>query len=286
MSVFVKSLALINQKKFQDPIQWHDTPWVSHEKPGWFAFAPPFQEPIERPARFGILSSRDQTEDSLFLSYPPSRPEPRPRSTHPIRRSIAKANSGERSPLSLTAYKNNWLDKELFFAMNKLSIAGMVAGLMFLGALFFISGFLLALNLYILPSHQIPSQIMGAPAPHRASPNALSAAHKPTPPYSPATAPQQYANVNGVAMVNPPHMPTARPAQPQPQPQIQSQNQGIYQQQQPAYQPQVSAPQPYSDPQYYAPQPNAPAPNQGYYGAPAQYAPPAYGPNYQQAPRP
>ena len=164
--------------------------------------------------------------------------------------------------------------------MNKLSIAGMVAGLMFLGALFFISGFLLALNLYILPSHQIPSQIMGAPAPHRASPNALSASHKPTPPYSPATAPQQYASVNGVTMVNPPHMPTARPVQPQNQ--GQSQNQGVYQQQQPVYQPQVSAPQPYPDPQYYAPQPNAPAPNQGYYGAPAQYALPAYGPNYQQ----
>ena len=172
--------------------------------------------------------------------------------------------------------------------MNKLSIVGMVAGLMFLGALFFISGFLLALNLYVLPNHQVPVAAIAEVNPHhRASPNALSAAHRPTakaPP--PATVPHQYANVGGVTMMTPPHKPTQMPAQQQAQPMMQ-QGQGQPQapyQQQPVYQSQPSAaPAPYPDARY-AQQQQPPPVNNSYAPAP-QYAP-AYAPTYQPAPNP
>ena len=183
------------------------------------------------------------------------------------------------SRLLFASYKNNWLDKELFFAMNKLSIVGMVAGLMFLGTLFFISGFLLALNLYVLPNHQLPTLAVAAVTPHRASPNALAATHKPTP-ARPATVPHQYSNVGGVVMTNPPHKPTQTPVQQyqssygqQPQPQVSYQPQPV--------QPQPVAPTPHPDARYVQQQPTVPVNN--FYAADPQYAP-AYAPPYQPAP--
>ncbi len=293
-SVFVKSLTVISQKRFKDPSQWQDTPWVDHERPSWFTFAPPLKESRNNPASFGFLSSNDMSDEGVFLSQPPIRANQYPQRRPPTQRPVPKSHVRPKTLplLSLVSYKNNWLDKELFFAMNKLSIVGMVAGLMFLGALFFISGFLLALNLYVLPNHQTPVAAIADVNPHRASPNALSAAHRPTakaPP--PATVPQQYANVGGVTMMPPPHKPTQAPVQQQPQPMMRQvqpppqqapyQQQPVYQQQQPVYQSQPSAaPAPYPDARY-AQQPVAPANNS--YAQP-QYAP-AYAPTYQQAPQ-
>lgn len=57
-----------------------------------------------------------------------------------------------RAPQKQSSIKNSWshrwIYQELYFSMNKLSLLGMIIGLMFLGALFFTSGFLMAVNLY------------------------------------------------------------------------------------------------------------------------------------------
>lgn len=82
--------------------------------------------------------------------------------------------------------KKNWTTEELHFSMNKISMAGLIFGLMFLGSLFFLIGFLVAVNLYdhkpnpvcIPPKMYMPTQgavisgqtgttvPMGAPMPH------------------------------------------------------------------------------------------------------------------------
>ncbi|MDP2193139.1 MAG: hypothetical protein Q8K36_01235, partial [Alphaproteobacteria bacterium] len=42
----------------------------------------------------------------------------------------------------------DWTNEELNFSMNKISMAGLIFGLMFLGSIFFLIGFLVAVNLY------------------------------------------------------------------------------------------------------------------------------------------
>lgn len=42
----------------------------------------------------------------------------------------------------------NWTKEELNFSMNKISMSGLIFGLMFLGSIFFLIGFLVAVNLY------------------------------------------------------------------------------------------------------------------------------------------
>jgi hypothetical protein len=48
----------------------------------------------------------------------------------------------------LANFYQSWMKEELNFAMNKISVAGLFFGLMFLGSLFFLIGFLVAVNLY------------------------------------------------------------------------------------------------------------------------------------------
>ncbi|CAO5681768.1 MAG: hypothetical protein HEEMFOPI_00608 [Holosporales bacterium] len=45
-------------------------------------------------------------------------------------------------------FYKNWIREELYFSMNKISLAGLFFGLMFLGSIFFMIGFLVAVNLY------------------------------------------------------------------------------------------------------------------------------------------
>ncbi|MBP9753015.1 MAG: hypothetical protein KBD31_04325 [Proteobacteria bacterium] len=45
-------------------------------------------------------------------------------------------------------FYKNWIKEELYFSMNKISLAGLFFGLMFLGSVFFMIGFLVAVNLY------------------------------------------------------------------------------------------------------------------------------------------
>jgi hypothetical protein len=46
------------------------------------------------------------------------------------------------------AWYKTWIKEELNFSMNKISMAGLLFGLMFLGSVFFLIGFLVAVNLY------------------------------------------------------------------------------------------------------------------------------------------
>ncbi|WP_032113700.1 hypothetical protein [Candidatus Paracaedibacter symbiosus] len=57
------------------------------------------------------------------------------------RQQLGKAGSSRRSRIALTY---NWLLEELSFSMNKISLAGLIFGLMVLGSLFFVIGFLAA----------------------------------------------------------------------------------------------------------------------------------------------
>ncbi|CAO5677182.1 MAG: hypothetical protein HEEMFOPI_00707 [Holosporales bacterium] len=45
-------------------------------------------------------------------------------------------------------WHETWIKQELNFSMNKISVAGLLFGLMFLGSVFFLIGFLVAFNLY------------------------------------------------------------------------------------------------------------------------------------------
>lgn len=53
----------------------------------------------------------------------------------------------------------NWIEKELNFSMSKLSFLVLIIGLFFLSSLLFITGFLMAVNVYNIGAPQIPSQL-------------------------------------------------------------------------------------------------------------------------------
>lgn len=278
----------VRQKSNHDQTQWQESPWTTQEKPAWFTFSPPSTKTYEKKNALSFIFPLPQKQIRREIR-PQSKPE-RLRNTA----SRAAAASQRRPSFYKWAsyYKYHWINKEFLFAMNKLSIVSMVVGLMFLGALFFISGFLLAVNLYILPSPTIPNlKIASAENPtHRASANAFEGTHRPTPPLMPpTTVPQQYATVGGVSMMPPSHKPTQSIA---PAP--------VYSQPQPVYNSYNSV-NPNSYPPQSAPGMNYPAPNyptsnyaqpSASYGQAAptgttspQYppSPPAYVPSYPNA---
>lgn len=60
----------------------------------------------------------------------------------------------------------NWIEKELYFSMNKLSFLVLVIGLFFLSSLLFITGFLVAVNIYDIGTPKIlPMTNMNIPTP-------------------------------------------------------------------------------------------------------------------------
>lgn len=67
----------------------------------------------------------------------------------------------------------SWLEEEVPFSMNKISIFGLIFGLMFMGALFFLTGFLAAVSMLGLSSHKDNApELMAQHSPHTPSPNA------------------------------------------------------------------------------------------------------------------
>lgn len=184
--------------------EWVDKPWSTQEKPTWFHLGP--------------IASKNEKKNVLSFIFDSSR---KPyHSNH--EQTVQKKNKNSYQPSIKTAYRPqqrissykgikyyqyHWIEKEVFFAMNKMSIAGMVIGLMFLGALFFISGFLLAINLYSSSYHPFPEVKASVQTPlHRASNNVYVSTHRPAPP--PATVPNQYATVGGVSMAPASHKPS------------------------------------------------------------------------------
>ncbi len=123
-----------------------------------------------------------------------------------------KSTSYTRDQSFLALCKRLWIDEELFFSMSKLSLLGMVIGLMFLGALFFLSGFLMAVNLYGIGAPKTEAHLA-------AQGQSFNPQHMPTPGYTQghaqthnpagfqanrdinASVHPHYASVGGVAMM-------------------------------------------------------------------------------------
>ncbi len=209
----------VRQKPIYDRTQWQESPWTTQEKPDWFTFAPLSTKKYEKKNVLSFIFPLHQKP--IRREVPSQQKLERLRKT--TSRSVSLSQRRTPSYKWVAYYKYHWIDKEFLFAMNKLSIVSMIVGLMFLGALFFISGFLLAINLYISPPHIPDLKIAGAENPtHRASANAFESTHRPTPPPAPATVPQQYVTVGGVSMMPPSHKPRQAmvepPAYSQPQP--------------------------------------------------------------------
>ncbi len=165
---------------------------------------------------------------------------------------------------SLRRWSREWIHQELYFSMNKLSLLAMVIALMFLGALFFTSGFLMAVNLYGI----------GAPIKTDASlvslpdhmPTKGAVAQNPVDSSRNPTVPSQYTNVSGVAMVPSSRMPTSAQTNQRTPPQGNSRMPSTY----------VATAEPSSPP------PAAVVAQPGYYAAPqpVYMAPQAYAPTY------
>jgi len=121
-----------------------------------------------------------------------------------------------RQTVSETFY-HNLIKEEIAFSMNKLSLTALLGGLMFLGALFFVSGFLVAVNVYTAKSlpNIIPSEVQAhnplakpshAPS---ANPGASISRASQQPQYM---VPPQFATVDGVSMVQQPRLPSTQQA--------------------------------------------------------------------------
>lgn len=73
----------------------------------------------------------------------------------------------------------NWIEKELNFSMSKLSFLVLIIGLFFLSSLLFITGFLMAVNVYDIKPPQVVatgtlnSQNIAPPLPNASMPNAI-----------------------------------------------------------------------------------------------------------------
>lgn len=229
--------------------QWQQSPWISQEKPDWFTFTQSSPKIYEKKNVLSfIFPSLTKRNHGNVPSWSKSE---RPRNKNFI--SFAPSSFGRRSfSYGWTAYfKYHWINKEFLFAMNKLSIVSMIVGLMFLGALFFISGFLFALNLYGSTSNIPNLRTISEVSSHQPSARAFEGVHRPTPP--PTVIPQQYASVGGVSMAPPSHRPSQNVAP------STTYSQPIYR------------PDPNSYPSQAAPSPNyqtAPYPTQGYNQSP------------------
>ncbi|MBY0462009.1 MAG: hypothetical protein K2Q34_02390 [Alphaproteobacteria bacterium] len=109
----------------------------------------------------------------------------------------------------LTTFKSQWIDEELFFAMNKLSLLGLVITLMFLGTLFFLSGFLMAVNLYGIGDSKGHAQMASMNPSHMPTPGYVQGHHHPTVVKgNHGTVAPGYATMGGVAMIPQPRLPS------------------------------------------------------------------------------
>ncbi|MCX7338543.1 MAG: hypothetical protein NTX76_04610 [Alphaproteobacteria bacterium] len=137
--------------------------------------------------------------------------------------------SGKRLSAISQTIKEQYIQKEIFFAMNKLSITALITGLMFLGALFFTSGFLMAFNLYGMGGGVARPETLAA-AQHLPSANIVAQRRLASAPAvnqnltnqndnrRPSKVAAPYAVIGGVNMVPNPHLPSAMI---QPRPQVQ-----------------------------------------------------------------
>lgn len=201
---------MFSESKARSQFAWkEEDPYDLYQqfRPEWFHFTsqtearnPHRYRPEERAPIIDIVhpAREDERQES----------RPRPFPTRSERSRIPFKVPFQEGFSSLKTLKRQWIDEELFFAMNKLSLLGLVIGLMFLGALFFLSGFLMAVNLYGIGAPKSAAQLASGTNP----------SHVPTPGYQShqpsivkgdhASVPSQYATMGGVSMVPQPRMPS------------------------------------------------------------------------------
>ncbi len=188
-------------------------------RPAWFHFT---SGSSEQPRAANVFHTHAQHSEEIVMDIQPPN---RGRKSSETRRVYTASSKLTAKPISYTRdqsflalCKRLWIDEELFFAMNKLSLLGLVIGLMFLGTLFFLSGFLMAVNLYGIGAPKTEVQLAAA--------QSLNPQHMPTPGYTQAQAQMHapvgfqankdinaplnphYASVGGVAMVPSPRLPS------------------------------------------------------------------------------
>lgn len=264
---------MILKSKAKSQSSWKEEDHYGHYeqfRPEWFNFS---QKSDERSGNSGLYKEKDPVIE-----------------LHPVRdggkrtyqsfSTFPKHTRSKRSYLQesfsfLTTFKHQWIDEELFFTMNKLSLLGLVITLMFLGTLFFLSGFLMAVNLYGIGDPKGQAQMASLNQPHTPTPGYIQGRHQPTVVKGAAKVAPQYATMGGVAMV--------------PQPRLPSNVQQNKKVQHAAYPPQQSVAAPvYPSQQYvqhhpYPPQMPVPQNMNGYAAYPAHVpvaAAPGYNPAY------
>ncbi|CAO4841349.1 MAG: hypothetical protein CNLJKLNK_01117 [Holosporales bacterium] len=137
-------------------------------------YQPPMQEPYRVPPVWSNTHSAQRPEPFVQqqqMPHPMPNPMPqhRPNYFHPqqqtsplppfLNNEPKKKKSVQRQrthkdhffkgvELFQKEWHETWINQELNFSMNKISVAGLLFGLMFLGSVFFLIGFLVAFNLY------------------------------------------------------------------------------------------------------------------------------------------
>lgn len=180
-------------------------------RPAWFHFSTASSEPKTA----NTMHSHARMEEVMDILHPPKGKTSESRRLYTSPPKLAThLLSNTRDQSFLAFCKRLWIDEELFFAMNKLSLLGLVIGLMILGALFFFSGFLMAVNLYSIGAPNATGQLAVNYNPqHMPSPGfAQAQGNNPNFPgtkngQNAAVAPQ-YASVGGVSMIPSPRLPS------------------------------------------------------------------------------
>jgi hypothetical protein len=141
-----------NRPTFQQPYGRSNGPVWSNIEPIYYGPQSTYQEPIRED-----VYPLPQQHNPYPNAHDPLPPFMKQRIKEQKQERGSKQNSDSRTPLGvveslqnqwMSLFYKNWMKEELYFSMNKISLAGLFFGLMFLGSIFFLIGFLVAVNLY------------------------------------------------------------------------------------------------------------------------------------------
>lgn len=194
---------------------WKDDPYGHYEqfRPEWFNFT---IQSEEKAANSQLYKEKEPVIE--VHSFNESGKRAYGAYSVPPKHTRSKQSYLQESFSFLTIFKHQWIDEELFFAMNKLSLLGLVITLMFLGTLFFLSGFLMAVNVYGIGDPKGQAQMASVNPSHMPTPGYIQGHHQPTviKNKQEKVAPQ-YATVGGVSMIPQPRLPSHMQQQQKPQ---------------------------------------------------------------------
>lgn len=196
---------------------WKDDPYAQYEqfRPEWFNFTTP---PEEKAVNSRLYKEKESVIE--MDSFKAAGKKAYGAYSVPPKPTRSKSYFQESSSF-LNLLKRQWINEELFFAMNKLSLLGLVITLMFLGAVFFLSGFLMAVNVYGIGDPKAQAQMASVNPSHMPTPGYAQGHHQPTviKAKQEKIAPQ-YATVGGVSMIPQPRLPSHMQQQQKPQPMV------------------------------------------------------------------